>query len=376
VFVAMGASLAAAAGVQFWTAREVARSGGVRVVGWVVRTHLVVLTAAMTIVGLVLATSIGAFVDVPVTVVWLAIGVAVTNAFQLVMLALPTGVRSMGVYAWVVIAAGLVYAGTNAGLLALDEASTSLVLVGMIAGNVVSVLMIAAWLRRAPRGTASRVQGRTAYGHAVRFGLPAGIGEIVLFAMLRVDVLIVAMFLPLRDVGWYAVATSLAEMLWVIPDSVSAVVLPTTSRDPAASRTTRLLHVSVVATVCAGAVLALVARPLTEALFGASFAPSAEAVPFLALASVAGGAWKIVGAEVVALGHTRPRLTSAITGLLAMVLVDLVAVPALGIAGAALGSAIGYTAAAIVVLRAWSGATDRPVARLLGLPRRVPAVEV
>ena len=74
----------------------------------------------------------------------------------------------------------------------------------------------------------------------------------------------------------------------------------------------------------------------------------------LAVASLAGGVWKIVGSEVVALGHTHPRLWSAIAGLVAMVAVDLVAVPSLGIAGAVLGSACGYVIAAVVVTQSWA----------------------
>ena len=58
--------------------------------------------------------------------------------------------------------------------------------------------------------------------------------------MLRVDILIVAAFLPLRDVGLYAVATALAEVLWIVPDGVAQVVLPTTARNP----TERRLHAS------------------------------------------------------------------------------------------------------------------------------------
>ena len=374
VFLATAASTAVSAGIQFWTARETARTGGVRLASWIVRVHLVVLTVVCLGVGLLLTAGV-ALTGWSAVLVWLGVGIAVSNTFQAVLIALPTGVRAMGVFAAVVMLAGLVYAGTNAVLLAVGEASLSWVLVGMIAGNLLSLVVILVWLRRAPQGTGAVEQGRAAYARALRFGLPAGLGELLLFAMLRIDVVVVAMFLPLRDVGFYAVATSLAEMLWVIPDSVSIVVLPTTSSAPAESHTTRLLDVSVVVTFVAGAILSIVAGPLTRGLFGGSFASAADAVPVLALASVAGAVWKIVGAEVVALGHTRPRLTSAVAGLATMVAVDVVAVPAFGIVGAALGSAVAYAVAGAVVTRCWSTVTGRPVAELLGLRRPVPAVE-
>ena len=62
-------------------------------------------------------------------------GPAVTNALQLVILAMPNGLRSMGIVAVALIVAGSVYVVITAGLLALDERSLSLVLVGVIAGT-------------------------------------------------------------------------------------------------------------------------------------------------------------------------------------------------------------------------------------------------
>ena len=99
--------------------------------------------------------------------------------------------------------------------------------------------------------------------------------------------------------------------------------------------------------------LSIVARPLITTLFGAWFAGAATAVPLLAVAAVAGGVWKVLGADVVAAGRTSPRLWSAAAGLVCMVAVDVVAIPPLGIRGAALGAALGYTVAALVLRRWW-----------------------
>jgi O-antigen/teichoic acid export membrane protein len=367
VFLATAASMAAAAGIQFWTAREVARSGGTAVVTWVVRAHAVVVVLTLGVVGLATTGLVRSLAEVGPVAVWLTVGVAVTNTLQLVLLAQPNGLRSMGVVAAALIMVGAVYVVVAASLLALDVRSVTLVLGGVVAGNVVSIAFLLAWATRAPRGVAPARRGRDAYRHALRFGLPAGAGELVMLAMLRVDVLIVAFFLPLRDVGLYAVATALAEILWIVPDGVAQVVLPTTARDPSATRTPRLIRATLIVTGGAGIVLVLVARPLIDLAFGSAFGHAAVAVPLLAVASLAGGVWKIVSSEVVALGHTRPRLWSAIAGLVVMVAIDLVAVPSLGIAGAALGSACAYAVAAAVITRSWASATRSSTRVLLGL---------
>ena len=201
VFLATAASMAAAAGVQFWTAREVARSGGTRVVAWVVRAHAVVMVAVIVLVGVLAAGAIGSLADVGWTALWLTVGVAVTNALQLVILAMPNGLRSMGIVAVALIVAGSVYVVVTAGLLALDERSLSLVLGGVIVGNLLSVLFVLGRMVHAPRGLEPARRGWTEYREAFRFGLPAGAGELVLLAMLRVDVVIVAAFLPFETSG-------------------------------------------------------------------------------------------------------------------------------------------------------------------------------
>jgi O-antigen/teichoic acid export membrane protein len=355
VFLATAASLAAAAGIQFWVAREVARSHGVRVARSVVRTHVLALVIALGVVGLACGGAVAGLARVDTTTVVVTVVLAATNAVQLVFLALPNGLRAMGIVAVVTVVAALVYVAVGVVLLAADEPSIAAVLAGAALGNIVSIAIALRWLACAPEGDEPERRGLQEYWSALRFGAPAGAGELVLLAMLRADVLLVAFFLPLRAVGLYAVATALAEVLWIVPDGVAQVVLPTTARQPASSKTPMLLRYTVAATVAAGALLVLGAVPLIDLVFGPAFRDAASAVPLLAVASIFGGIWKIVGSEVVALGRSAPRLTSALGGLVAMVAVDLVAIPRFGIVGAALGSACGYGIAAAMVRRSWAG---------------------
>jgi O-antigen/teichoic acid export membrane protein len=349
---------AAAAGLQFWVAREVARSGGVRVAWRVVVRHAAVIVMVVPLVGLLVGPAVGAFADAPPAAIAAAVGLASAGALAFVLLALPHGMRAMGVVATATTTAGAVYLAVILVLCVAGIDSVALVLVGAALGQLASAAVsyrFAVRSGRASRGDETHGHADWAgYRRALAFGAPGGAGELVLLSMLRIDVLVVAAFLPLEAVGLYAVATALTEMLWVVPDGVALVVLPTTARDPLASRTRALLVPTLALTSAAGLVLTLIDGPLVRTLFGASFAGATAAVPFLAVAAVAGGAWKVIGAEVVAHGRTAPRLWSATAGLVTMLAVDLVAVPRLGIEGAALGSACGYLVAALFVARAWA----------------------
>ena len=365
LFATVG-SMAAVAGVQFWSARAVVQTGGIDIVRRITRIHGSVVVLATVAVGVLCFGLIRSIADVGTTPVWLTIALAATAAINLLLLAMPNGLRYMGVVATATVGAAVAYCVIVGGLVAASEPSLSLVLLAAVIGNLVGIGIVLAWGRRAPRGVGAVDGIAPRYGQALRFGLPAGLGELVLIAMLRIDVLVVAVFLPIRDVGLYAVATALTEVLWIIPDGVAQVVLPTTSRDPEDSRTPRLVQLTIGITAVCGALLAIVARPLLVVAFGSAFAGAAAAVPLLGVAAIAGGVWKVVAAEVVARGSTTPRLTSALAGLVVMVSVDVIAVPTLGIAGAALGAALGYAMAAIIVSRAWAKEINVPVRTLLG----------
>jgi O-antigen/teichoic acid export membrane protein len=277
--------------------------------------------------------------------------------------------RSMGAVAGATIAAAGVYVAVVTGLLIAGRASISLVVAGAALGQVMGTWI--AWRSR-PRHLGPVKEcflDWRRYRRALAFGAPGGVGEVVLFAMLRVDVLIVAAFLPLEAVGLYAVAAALTEVLFVVPDGVALVVLPTSARDPGSARIPHVLAVTAVVTGLGGLLLVALDRTVIDLLFGKAFVGAASAVPLLVVAAVAGGAWKVIGAEVVARGRTSPRLWSAGAGLVTMVLVDLVAIPRLGIVGAALGSACGYVAAAALLARSWllrSRVVARPPARVAG----------
>ena len=156
------------------------------------------------------------------------------------------------------------------------------------------------------------------------------------------------------------------ELLWVIPDGTAQIALPSAAASDA-DALPAVFRISLTLTAAAGVLLSLFATPLLRILFGAAYTPGARAVPFLAVAAFAGGAWKMLTADLAARRSTRDRLTSATAGLTAMVAADVVLIPAFGIVGAAAGAAIGYVVAAAIVLRVWCATTGRPASVLLGI---------
>ena len=373
VLVVLGAmgSIIGAAGVQFWITREVARTHSLGLGAAVAWRHSLAVGAAF----LALAASVAPFVVgriVSADAYAALTADAITGAIALAVLAIPNGARAMGIFAVAMTAGATAYA-VGVGSLFIVGGDVAAVLWCAVLGNVVSVIVVLFALQphRAAR-TVSRALAAQGWRHGVRFGFAGGLGELLLFGMLRVDFLILAAFRPAAEVGAYAIATSLTEMLWIAADASAHVALPAAADGAdraAAERLPAVFRVTTAVGILAAIVVSVTARPVIELLFGPAYGDGAGAVPFLAVAAVVGGGWKILAAEVIGGRGTQARLTTAGVGIAAMVAVDLLLVPTWGMRGAGIGAAVGYIAAAALIVRIWRCESGRSARELVGLRR-------
>jgi O-antigen/teichoic acid export membrane protein len=347
------------AGLQFWVAIRVAGPQEGEGVQAMIRRQVFVagaILAAVTAVGGALAgvthvASLGEILSVGL----LAFG----TTWSMLELAVPNGRMRMGAVAGITTLSGLTFLGWMAVMDSLGWKSVAVVLLGAAVSNLIMVPLARRHRRTLP-SWAGRVPPAT-YRAALRFGLPASGGELLTLATFRLDLVLVAAFLSRREVGLYAVALALSELLWVVPDGVAQVLLPHVAGQPGRRDTGRLVVVAGSVMIVGGLLLVLLGRRLITVVFGSDYAGSAVAVAPLAAAAVAIGIWKMIGADVVARGGSRVRAASALTGLGVMVVADCLLIPRIGIVGAGIGSLIGYATAATYVTLAWRSATNPPV---------------
>jgi O-antigen/teichoic acid export membrane protein len=102
----------------------------------------------------------------------------------------------------------------------------------------------------------------------------------------------------------------------------------------------------------------LLAEPLLYFLYGAAFAPAAPALAFLLLAQLVSVGSLLEGMALSAVGRPRGAFVAAGAGAAALVLGDIVLIPAFGITGAAM-ALLASTAVATVLARVLLGRTVR-----------------
>jgi O-antigen/teichoic acid export membrane protein len=180
---------------------------------------------------------------------------------------------------------------------------------------------------------------------AVLFGLKAHGGLIFVFLLLRVDQLMVKSFLGFTSLGLYALATMLAELLWLLTDPMAAALLPHQVR--AGERDARQLGYATARLNLAMALVmgtvAWIAAPLAiRVVYGSAFVGAASAFRLLLPGSVLLSAQRPLGAIVLKDG--RPWLGTLFGGgaLILNVSLNLALLPHLGINGASIASSICY----------------------------------
>jgi O-antigen/teichoic acid export membrane protein len=226
-----------------------------------------------------------------------------------------------------------------------------------------------------PAAVRTRVAGVGAgLGAVIRFATPSYGANVLQYLNYRVDLFLVAYFRDLREVGLYALAVSLAQLVWLVSNAVATAVFArvgSTSDEPqeAAGRTAALSrNVLVVQLALAGA-LALLAKPLLQVLYGPAFASAVSALWLLLPGVAVFGLGSVLAAHLAGLGRPNLNLWVAASSLVVTLTLDLLLIPSLGMNGAAVASSASYATTAVLTALLFTRITGLPLRSVL-VPRR------
>ena len=220
--------------------------------------------------------------------------------------------------------------------------------------------------------------GRVSVRDLAAFGLRLYPSTVATFLGYRADVFLLGWLLgSASEIGIYAVAVSLAELVFNVPDSVGTVLFPriaSVTRDeadrlaPVVSRMTTL--------VTAGAGLALVpvawiALTILLPAFVPGMVPLVLILPGIVSLSIA----KVLTSYLAGIEQLGAVTWAAVAALVANVVANLVLIPRWGIDGAAAASLFSYTLYACLMVVAASRASRVPALAFV-LPHREDATRL
>lgn len=279
------------------------------------------------------------------------------------------------------------FVGFNA-LYLVNALTLLLLLVPLFAARGNVVLAVAAWsLSWVPtaalgifllsrHGRLSLRLERQVTGRLFRFGIVGYVGFVTNYLNFRLDTFLVNIFTNASQVGFYAVAVSLAETIWYVASAASTVLAPRVASSEMATSditTGRVSRVVVTITVLGALALGLVASPLIRWLFGGAFAPSVLAVWLLLPGIVTSGVARVLSGYLLGRNRLIVDFVASLAGLGVTLVFDIALIPRYGFAGAAVASSLAYTTTMLVNMR-WVVRNSTLTVKTLLVPTRADVV--
>ena len=209
---------------------------------------------------------------------------------------------------------------------------------------------LVAVLARVRPGRPSQPLARDMFGYGSKLTFE-GLGQL---STTQLDLVILPAVLVATDIGFYAVATSTATVIYLIFGRLGQIVLPVAARHDATSAVAfiaRAMRRVLVGAAFAALALAVIAEPLLVTVYGREFDESLVPLLILLPGSVAWSAYRIVASGLQGMNQpgqtSRAQITATVVTLVGLALT----LRPWGIRGAALTSSVAYTTAFVACLR-------------------------
>ena len=185
------------------------------------------------------------------------------------------------------------------------------------------------------------------------YGVRLGLVNLLSLINYRIELIILQLYAGLHAVGIYSLAVSLGELVWLGSSAVAAALVApmvTGEVEPAAGLVARAARNVLVLAVIGGTVLASAAPFLVPPLFGSEF--RASVAPLLVL--IPGIVLFAPGSTIanffsIKVGKARYSFWMTALSAAATAVAAVIAIPRIGVLGAALASTVGYAGTMLVV---------------------------
>lgn len=206
----------------------------------------------------------------------------------------------------------------------------------------------------------------------VGYGWRIHLGRVATTLGERLDQLLISLFLPAADLGYYVVAYTVANAAALAPSTLGALAFSRISDatpDRRAELFGRYLRASLVTVAATSAVMALIAQPLVGLVFGDAFQRAVPLAWILIAGMIPFGLKLVLTAGLKGYGHPLEVSRAETLGVIIVAVALAGLLPLLGLAGAAWSVVIGqFASAGFMIYRIWR-VCEKEVFRLL-VPKR------
>lgn len=207
----------------------------------------------------------------------------------------------------------------------------------------------------------------------VKLGLVYAFTFILLQLNYKVDILFLQKMVTSEEVGFYTLAVSVSEQLWLLPYAAGLVLMSRTanssSTEAAVKPVGSLLRWGFLLSVIGSIAIVYLAPILVPMIFGKDFSGSIEVVKAIIPGIVAFVVFRILESNLAGLGKPWLAVYALLPSLLINVGLNLLLIPKFGILGSAWATNVSYIVATIIYLIIYVKFTKISFGHLL-IPKR------
>ncbi len=195
---------------------------------------------------------------------------------------------------------------------------------------------------------------------ALGLGLRGQVGNVIQMLNLRLDLLLVPLFVDLRAAGIYLIAVRMSEVISQVASAAAAYLFPAVARldERQTALTERMIRATLIVVVAGGLVIGVFAPVLLELFFGSAYAEGSTALRITLVAMIPLSVQRLMASDLKGRGRAGLVSVSAGFALVATVACDVILIPPFGIAGASLASVLAYSTGAAAMLVATAGSPE------------------
>ena len=209
----------------------------------------------------------------------------------------------------------------------------------------------------------------------MRFGLKGHIGRIANMLNWRLDVMILSMLAPVETVGYYAVATKVAETFRPLSAAFTFVLRPmiaSLSVSEARAQGVALYRRVFALNLVLVFIMAFAGGPIIIRMFGPDFVAAVPAFQILLIGLAALGGAGVLNGYNVGIGRPEFNSYTALAGLVITVIGDVTLIPSYSLMGAAFTSSVAYTVKAAALTFLFLSTSGISLPQLMGMKEYSP----
>ncbi|HID95735.1 MAG TPA: hypothetical protein EYP53_06735 [Candidatus Latescibacteria bacterium] len=188
---------------------------------------------------------------------------------------------------------------------------------------------------------------------SLRIGLKATVISVILVLLYRSDVYLVNYFLGAKLTGIYSIAILFAEMLQKVPDVAGTVLfskIASATQQEGDQLTAKVSRGIFWMTLLAALGLVFLGRQLIPFLFGRSFVDSYLPLIFMLPGVLAVATGSVVNTNLWRRGYPTMSVIAPAVALCVNIVLNLLLIPAMGLIGAGLATAVAYSMWGVLIL--------------------------